>query len=733
MATEAQLAEKLLQDRRGLETSATPPVLAVPRNNSSNAPTLPPRGERRPPREEHRDDDVAASKPPAYTAADDARRGRIISNAWHSHDPRSSSTHSLVPSETGRDGRRKLLLVFIHGFMGNETSFQSFPAHLHNMLTVMLSATHIVHTKIYPRYKSRRAIDFARDDFGKWLEPHEDHDTDVILLGHSMGGILSAEVALQPPHSPATGQPFAHRILGTISFDTPFLGMHPGVITSGIGSLFRPAPDPPGSKPTSTRGINTPSLDRFDSASLQNQQRAASPGYVGSAHESESGTSQMSRLTSPLSTPPQGDPYFNAPFVNDVRTPERKGLDSVLHFINKHADGITAANKFNSLSSATKSYFTSHLEFGGCLADYPGLKARYTKLRALEDVKDAANSATLGYRPPVRRIRFVNYYTASTGRPKQPKIPPGFVIDKDGELKPIETEMRDMSLAAPESYSSSTPSIAVGEFRDGTVTPQQLEQAIMDSPIEVQMQNLGEDSGVQDDERELPEMRHIDSMPIEDDEEPEDNTRLPINESAPEEQEQPVVPLKPISTDPPLPPIPTMPIEPPPINLELYTDKDSRKIAEKEHKRLTKAYNQAVKDRENAIKDRKKLLEKREKKARQETEKQIKAEQKQRLKEQKEEEKRLATVNPQPRPSITSPNQSFSTNKDDKPKRDRKFCMLPAEQDGRRDKCWVRVYMEGVDEVGAHCGLFFPGPQYESLVGNVGDRVEEWVKEDCKR
>jgi len=41
--------------------------------------------------------------------------------------------------------------------------------------------------------------------------------------------------------------------------------------------------------------------------------------------------------------------------------------------------------------------------------------------------------------------------------------------------------------------------------------------------------------------------------------------------------------------------------------------------------------------------------------------------------------------------------------------------------------------MEGVDEVGAHCGLFFPGPQYESLVGNVGERIEAWVKEDAMR
>jgi hypothetical protein len=87
---------------------------------------------------------------------------------WSSDDPRSSSQQSLLPVESAGEGRRKLLLIYIHGFMGNETSFKSFPAHVHNILTVTLAESHVVHTKIYARYKSRRAIDFARDDFSNW-------------------------------------------------------------------------------------------------------------------------------------------------------------------------------------------------------------------------------------------------------------------------------------------------------------------------------------------------------------------------------------------------------------------------------------------------------------------------------------------------------------------------------------------------------------------------------------
>jgi hypothetical protein len=88
-------------------------------------------------------------------------------------DSRFTSTQSLAPSESrledaARNGKRKLLLIYIHGYMGSETSFQKFPAHVHNILSITLADTHVVHTKIYPRYKSRNAIEVARDDFSKW-------------------------------------------------------------------------------------------------------------------------------------------------------------------------------------------------------------------------------------------------------------------------------------------------------------------------------------------------------------------------------------------------------------------------------------------------------------------------------------------------------------------------------------------------------------------------------------
>ena len=106
--------------------------------------------------------------PPPYERTAPEYHSQPLTHSWSKQDPRARSTESLVPSGEGEAGRRTLLLIFIHGFLGNETSFQSFPAHIHNLVTTKLVDTHTVHTKIYPRYKSRKAVDYARDDFSNW-------------------------------------------------------------------------------------------------------------------------------------------------------------------------------------------------------------------------------------------------------------------------------------------------------------------------------------------------------------------------------------------------------------------------------------------------------------------------------------------------------------------------------------------------------------------------------------
>jgi triacylglycerol esterase/lipase EstA (alpha/beta hydrolase family) len=113
-------------------------------------------------------------------------------------DPRTASTQSLTPSypEDGQGKKRRLLLVYIHGFIGSEASFHSFPFHVHMKLKERLAATHAIHSKIYPRYKTYKAFHLATNNLSDWLSVHEDPNTDIVLVGHSMGGLLAEEVVL---------------------------------------------------------------------------------------------------------------------------------------------------------------------------------------------------------------------------------------------------------------------------------------------------------------------------------------------------------------------------------------------------------------------------------------------------------------------------------------------------------------------------------------------------------
>jgi pimeloyl-ACP methyl ester carboxylesterase len=113
-------------------------------------------------------------------------------------DPGTASTQSLAPSysEEVQGRKRRLLVVYIHGFVGSEASFHTFPFHVHMKLKERLAATHAIHSKVYPRYKTYKAFHLATDNLSRWLSAHEDPNTDVVLVGHSMGGLLAEEVVL---------------------------------------------------------------------------------------------------------------------------------------------------------------------------------------------------------------------------------------------------------------------------------------------------------------------------------------------------------------------------------------------------------------------------------------------------------------------------------------------------------------------------------------------------------
>ncbi|KAF1948965.1 hypothetical protein CC80DRAFT_430206 [Byssothecium circinans] len=620
-----------------------------------------------------------------------------------SSDPRSSSTQSLVPENTDREGRRRLLLVYIHGFQGNETSFRSFPAHVHNLVTITLGDSHVVHTKIYPRYQSRNAIEKARDDFSAWLAPHEDQWTDVILLAHSMGGLIAADVALL----------FRHRIVGTIEFDVPFLGMHPGIVKAGLGSIFKPWPMP-------EEHIDEPSDPEGKRPSRMNT----------------------------LFNPKPSDPNFNPSFYNDVHLPVRKGWENTLHWLNKHSSGVI---------QASKSLVQQHLEFGGAMADYRGLKARYARIRSLEEDDEEKRKSANPELPHPPRIRFVNYYTASTGRPKKPKSPKSPSPSRDGELK--HQDSNTSGALGPSQLSLDTQRLSLDNVSPRILVEQYVEDEV---------------------------------VPVTPQEPPSATTPPPESPS----QTPPTEP----NPRPELPEIPPIPKEPPFVDLAEFTDRAQRKAAEKEHDQALKEYHKAIKARNKIINERDHIEEKWEKQ--QQKEKQQQQKQKQNQKGEAstpsidkndsshesdtlDEELGAMTLgspsgnrntnknspytnydfsnstimnqsNPKHHPRPTDPssgsNSTYTestyslattdtnnttttptdpnTPQNQKKQRIRKFCILPPKDaHGNKDPAWVKVDMGAMDEVAAHTTLFFVTDRYERLVGDVGARIEDWVRE----
>ncbi|KAK5047643.1 hypothetical protein LTR84_006308 [Exophiala bonariae] len=593
------------------------------------------------------------------------------------HDPRASSTQSLRPIESATNtGRRTLLIIYIHGFLGDETSFGSFPAHVHSLITSSLAETHVVYTKVYPRYKSRKNVSFAKDDFSNWLAPHESDTTDVILVGHSLGGILAAEVVLIPSHVPGSNELSQHRLLGLIAFDVPYLGMHPGVVGTGIASLFRSPPELPES-PLST-----------------------ATEFAGSL--------------SPL------DSNFNPAYPNDVHLANRQGkLERAWYFWNKHA---------GELMNATTRYVSSHLEFGGVLADYPGLRRRYFALRALEDVDELARPRAPNGRL-IRRVRFVNYYSASSGRIKErspsPPASPALLEppNRTTEMQTLSSRRSsadgtDHSLTVPPSPS---PRLSLEEHRDGEVITKDIAELNIDpapplNELEPMAMGSGTTSNASGDESELVTTE----------------TQSPLSPMASSSLQ-----TTSRSFDDGLPPLPPPPIPPPHFDESSYDNEDNLKIARKDHERQVKAYERALKDRAKSAKDREKVIQKRQREVIKQEEKEAKRLRQEELRVQKEQLKRSSTLNPEDYDKHLRLQTEVEQNSPQRPKKqkDRKFCALPVKDSrtGQRDPTWIRVYMEGIDEVVAHTSMFKMSETYVKMVGDTAERIERWVADDATK
>lgn len=176
--------------------------------------------------------------------------------------------------------QKTLLLCFIHGFkaslhnspqyialtviQGGDDTFGGFPEHLRALVSHGLPKID-VKAIVYPKFETRGDLAECVSRFRDWLQekvidievanqtpsPTVDPSVRTILIGHSMGGIVAADSIL----ALTSDRPIEHiqdstpeinsfmfpYIQGVLAFDTPYLGISPGVVAHGAEDHYNAA------------------------------------------------------------------------------------------------------------------------------------------------------------------------------------------------------------------------------------------------------------------------------------------------------------------------------------------------------------------------------------------------------------------------------------------------------------------------------------------------------------
>ncbi|KAI9867846.1 MAG: hypothetical protein M1813_007668 [Trichoglossum hirsutum] len=268
--------------------------------------------------------------------------------------------------------KKTLLLCFIHGFKGDDNTFGGFPEYLRVKLSSALPKINVT-TTVYPSIEIDESwnrlqnvvIDLEVE--AGTPSPTVDPSVHVILIGHSMGGIVAAETAIaiaaeQPltQSSETAGFLFPY-ISGIIAYDTPYLGISPGVIAHGAEGHYSTA----STALTQLSGLagglwgGTAATTKGDNTSVEDVKALPAPSEVGVPVEA---------------VKKDGDAAASPTWQRWGKIAMFAGAAGAVA-----AGGAAAYMKRDQISEGWN-WVGSHLEFVGCLMKAEDLKKRMAKI-----------------------------------------------------------------------------------------------------------------------------------------------------------------------------------------------------------------------------------------------------------------------------------------------------------------------------------------------------------------
>ncbi|EHK41124.1 hypothetical protein TRIATDRAFT_135489 [Trichoderma atroviride IMI 206040] len=271
--------------------------------------------------------------------------------------------------------RKTLILCFIHGFKGGESTFGNDYSFVEDLRTAVAQELpgFSIKVLVYPKYDTRGDLGEAVSRFRSWLEnkiidyevakgtasPTVEPSIRTILIGHSMGGIVAAETVMglaseRPIYTEdgidkSGGRPNFNglmfpRIQGVLAFDTPYLGIAPSVVAYGAEG-------------------------HYQTAQSAMAQLGSVWKMVGGGGGDAAASSSSSALTTTASTAAKNDSGGGGGWGWGKIAMYGAAASAV-------AAGSAAAWMNREHISVGWSWVSSHLEFVGCLARPEALKQR---------------------------------------------------------------------------------------------------------------------------------------------------------------------------------------------------------------------------------------------------------------------------------------------------------------------------------------------------------------------